>query len=206
MSATNRGGARSEADYYPTPAWCVDRLLEELELPGGLWLEPGAGEGHIIRAVNAWRDDVRWRAIELREACRVPLERELAMVRVGNFLALPPEQCDLVIGNPPFRHAVGFVLKALQCAPLVVMLLRLNFLASAERSELMRERAPSVYVLPDRPSFIGGGDTDSAEYAWFLWRRAPSAIGTLRVLATTPPSERRAAARGPVAPQPELFK
>ena len=32
MSSTNRGGQRSEADFYPTPAWLVDRLLEAGDL------------------------------------------------------------------------------------------------------------------------------------------------------------------------------
>ena len=33
---------RRPCDYYPTPAWVVDRLLDRVgyELPGGAWLEP----------------------------------------------------------------------------------------------------------------------------------------------------------------------
>jgi hypothetical protein len=69
MSSTKRGRQRNAADNYPTPAWTVDRLFESLPLPGGAWLEPSAGEGAIISAVNDLRSDVRWCAVELRGEC-----------------------------------------------------------------------------------------------------------------------------------------
>ena len=48
MSATNRGAVRNEHDFYPTPAWCVHRLLEAVPLPAGRWLEPCVGDGAKI--------------------------------------------------------------------------------------------------------------------------------------------------------------
>jgi hypothetical protein len=45
MSATNRGAVRRADDYYATPAWCVRALLASVQLPGGRWLEPAAGDG-----------------------------------------------------------------------------------------------------------------------------------------------------------------
>ena len=74
MSSTNRGGKRQDLDVYPTPAWVVDRLLEVVDFPGGRWLEPCAGDGAIMRAVNAWRADVRWDACELRAECTPALD------------------------------------------------------------------------------------------------------------------------------------
>ena len=53
MSSTHRGAERRPADFYATPHWTVRRLLEALPLPGGVWFEPCAGEGDIIKAVNA---------------------------------------------------------------------------------------------------------------------------------------------------------
>ena len=57
---------RAAYDYYPTPAWCVRRLLEAVDLPGGRWLEPAVGDGAIVRSVDAARDDVRWTTIDVR--------------------------------------------------------------------------------------------------------------------------------------------
>jgi len=67
MSATGRGRERDEHDFYETPAWCVHRLLEAVpQLPGGAWLEPCAGKGAIIRAVNEVRKDpIHWTAVEI---------------------------------------------------------------------------------------------------------------------------------------------
>lgn len=196
MSSTNRGSQRSPADYYPTPGWCVDRLLEAAALPGGLWLEPCAGEGDIVSAVKATRPDVRWAMNELRAECRGTL-RGLSgdedRVHIGDIADWQaPEGAAVAITNPPFRVAMDVVQWCLAHAEVAVLLLRLNFVGSVKRADFMRAHPPDIYVLPNRPSFTGKG-TDSVEYAWFVWdqRRPKAAHGRLQVLATTPSSERR---------------
>jgi hypothetical protein len=206
MSATNRGAARAPHDYYATPAWTVRRLLEEVELPGGRWLEPCAGDGAIIRAVNLIREDVYWNAWELRQECAPDLERSTSGLplagrygngyHIGDFLKSADgiRACySAVVTNPPYSLAEEFVRACLPLARHVAMLLRLNWLASSKRSSWLREHAPDVYVLPDRPSFTGGG-SDACEYAWMVWgpeRHRTRARGTITVLATTPADERR---------------
>lgn len=192
MSSTNRGRQRVRADNYPTPAWCVRRILEETNLPAGNWLEPCAGEGAIIRAVNRQRQDVSWTAVEIRqEACRDLLTLHAVDSVCANFLTLPPppHPYAVTITNPPFILAMQFVQACQAVSQHVVMLLRLNFLASEARSDFMRSTRPDVYVLPNRPSFVRGGQTDSIEYAWFHWH--PESQGVLRVLPTTPAAERK---------------
>lgn len=172
MSATGRnprGGGG--ADFFATPSWCVDRLLESADLPAGKWLEPAAGDGAIVHAVNArGASDIDWQLCELRPECRPQLEG-LGRVTVGDFLSANYERdsFDVVITNPPFSLAEKFIRKALLCAPYVAMLLRLNFLGSAERHLLFWKHMPDVYVLPNRPSFTGRG-TDSTEYCWMVWQ------------------------------------
>jgi len=187
MSATNRGGKRSEADNYPTPPWCVQRLVEAVELPAGNWLEPAAGDGAIIRAVG--RRDVRWTACEIRTDMR-PIPRKVVRdgrVLIGDFLLRPPAadarraRFDVAITNPPFRQAQEFIDACLKQANIVAMLLRLNYLASKKRWRFMTSNAPDVFVLPSRPSFTGAG-TDSIEYAWFLWPNVRRREGRIRVL------------------------
>jgi hypothetical protein len=194
VSATKRGGKRSIADYYPTPAWCVRRLLEAVELPGGAWLEPSAGDGAIIRAVNACRTDVRFTGCELRNECRADLINAGADTIVGDFLRdhlLQTPRFKVAILNPPFTHAREFIDRCKRHAGYVVALERLNFLGSEERSAWSRECMPDVYVLPNRPSFTGEG-TDSIEYAWFVWTpERGRKSGRMQVLASTPAAERR---------------
>lgn len=180
MSATGRGERGGGGhDYFATPAYCVDWLLRAVDLPGGNWLEPSAGDGAIIRAVNARRTDVRWSAVELRAEMRPALFEATGgpdgrqMLWYGDFLAWAPEVARVrthavCIGNVPYNQAAAHVGMALQVAPVVAMLLRLNFLGSAKRLNFWRHHPADVYVLSERPSFDGEG-TDATEYAWFVW-------------------------------------
>lgn len=193
MSSTNRGGQRSEADFYATPPWVTHRLLDEFEfhdplhvvsggwpnLPGGRWLEPCAGDGEIIRTVNSRRSDIVWSINELRSEMRPVLEglphEELV---IGNALGLELEQFggkkfDVAITNPPFRLAMPIVQKCMKLAKMTVMLLRLNFWGSDDRRDFMAAFPPQTLVIPNRPMFglnkDGKPGTDSPEYAWMIW-------------------------------------
>jgi hypothetical protein len=168
MSSTSRGGKKSPADFYATPPWPVHRLLERLDLPPGWWLEPMAGEGHIIRAVNAVRSDVRWDAIELREECRVKLE-SLARTGIGSFFDCPPppetQRPVVSITNPAFSIAMEAILHSLKFAPWVIHLLRLNFLGSKKRNAFFKEMMPDLYVVPDRISFAQSLSCKTCDWA-----------------------------------------
>lgn len=212
MSATGRGGTRVVDDNYPTPPWCPRRLLEGVSLPGGTYLEPAAGDGAIISEVKRLRSDITWSAVELREACRAQLARLVhpqALV-IGDFLALgkvwaahlPPGQKPYtgIITNPPYSLAQDFIEASLRIAHVVVMLLRINFLGSERRYELLRQHSPDVYVLPNRPCFVGGR-SDATEYAWFVWGAGRG--GHLSILPLTRTEERRApATSAPRLPPP----
>jgi hypothetical protein len=200
MSSTNRGGKRSPADNYETPGWTTRRLLEDptVELPGGVWCDPCAGGGKIIRATNAYRSDItQWYACELRDECREPLVKTGALTVIADFVQFPESipDVDVIITNPPYRLAYEFIEICIQKAQVTAMLLRLNFLGSEKRASFMRSFAPDVYLMPNRPSFTtnkkGKPSTDSIEYAWFVWRGPnPRREGRLRVLASTALADR----------------
>lgn len=200
MSSTNRGGQRSPADFYPTPAWCVHRLLENhrfraaagLDVPGPKrWLEPCVGDGAIIRAVREVEPGIVWSAGDIRPDASC----DGLFVRVGDFLSAKPgfgwgEDIGLVISNPPFSLAEPIIRHADVFSDSVVMLLRLAFLSSGKRAPFMRERTPDVYVLPNRPSFDGIGN-DSPDYGWFHWHGSPGRRGHVVILESTEKAERR---------------
>jgi hypothetical protein len=195
--ATKRS-KRKKSDAYLTPPWCVHRLLEAdgLDLPGGSWLEPAAGPGRIISAVNSMRDDVRWDAIEIRDKCGPDLVKAVGSskrVVIGDFLSTSPPRkpYDVIFTNPPFSLAMKFVEKCLATADHVVMLLRLGFLGSARRANFFRQHPPDIYLLPDRPSFLKSGKTDNSYYAWCVWRRRSRTKGAFMVLDMTSKEERK---------------
>lgn len=186
MSATNRGRERERDDAYYTPSWCVRALLCAVRLPGGLWLEPACGEGAIMRAVNAERQDVRWLASDCREECEAAISDMNNVERwdCGDFTqdaffqSWPP---SVAITNPPYSLAAEFVERCLPLASVTIMLLRLNWLGSQKRAAFLRSHMPDVYVLPRRPSFVHGA-TDACEYMWAVWGPIASGVGRVQVL------------------------
>lgn len=190
MSATWRGIRGGEGrDYFDTPAWCVRRLLEYVTLPGGRWLEPCVGVGSIVAEVQQLSGDaVQWTAVDIAPRhCGIDLE---LAVQADYLEWTPPHRYEVAITNPPYRDAMEFVQRMTSMADIAVCLLRLNWLASGARRDWLDAHRPEVFVLPNRPSFTGGG-TDSTEYAWMVWGRLGMA-GQVHWLAATSSSERRA--------------
>lgn len=204
MSATGRGKKdRDPFDYYPTPTWCVDRFLEKAQsrLKKGVWVEPCAGDGAIIRACRRIPGIV-WHAVELQDRFEDQLAAtpRVVQVSVSDFLdwhypptlKSPLNKADVIITNPPYKQAFSMIQHALTQADQVCMLLRLNFLASEVRCEWMQNNTPDVYVIPNRPSFRGKG-SDACEYGWFVWDWQSS--GRIFVLNTTEKKVRSAEKR-----------
>lgn len=200
MSSAGRGGPREPEDYYTTPSWAVRRLLEVWRPERtGPWVEPSAGNGAIIRVVDASPGNrpAIWRAFEIREEERAELTRLCgAGARIENFLAIgdaPDPDVAAVLGNPPYTFAFEFLRQAHYLYPNaeIVFLLRQAFTASQERYGFMRSHVPDKFELPDRPSFTDGGG-DSADYAWMRWPAAwERTVGEIRLLRQTPLAERK---------------
>lgn len=187
MSATNRGAVRAQNDFYPTKAKYVVPILKRLEdrfLYGcEHWLEPCAGDGSIVRAVNEFAvanhaTPPAWSAVEIDPGmCDMFYHRNDFRAVCGDFLRhIPDVQPHVIITNPPYLLAQPIIEHSLDLSELVLMLLRVNFVGSKKRSQWWRNMPvrPNIYVLDERPSFTDDGKTDATEYAWFVWdQRAP---------------------------------
>ena len=186
---------RQENDFYPTPSWCVHRLLDRLDLTkNGLnWVEPCAGNGNIIKAVQEIHPNVSWDAVELQEQFKPKLEvlKPKSLI-IGDFLDQKnDEPYDVIITNPPYALVDDFLFACLERAKVTVFLLRLNFLVSDKRASfLRRNRFPDCYILPNKPYF-GPGVSD-VEYCWYVWdEKKRTNIGTAQLLDDTSPMERK---------------
>ena len=208
MSAKGRGEHRGgDLDFYPTPAWCVDRLLddcgEELLLNSyGDVLEPTVGDGAIVRACTAWLDAagtneapaavLNWTGVELRRGGLDPRTQLRDHVEGVDFRSWePPSRFALAIGNPPYNVAESIIRRCLGISDVVCMLLHLGFLGSDERVDFFRGIGSdfALRILPERPSFDGEG-TDSIPSAWYVWNHP--GIRGVKLLDTTPAGVRRA--------------
>lgn len=192
-------------DFYPTPAWVTRVLFDAVaDWPIGLWLEPCAGHGAIVRAVGP-RPGVRWDLVELREEARPHLEAIVKespvahdKVEIGNYLHRPPPDFPYAVGitNPPFSIAERILGKMMQECRITVCLLEASFLGSKGRSSFLQLNPPDVVYLSERPSFTDGG-TGQRDYAWFMWGKG------LRF--TRKPGQIVVASR-PAPPQGSLWK
>ena len=143
-------------------------------------LEPSVGGGAFVRACReVWPDiqeihgcDVDGGAAGLDDCRRY---------YVGDFIE-SESWCkyDLIIGNPPYRHAEEHIRHALTLlAPggVCAMLLRVGFMGSKKRRAFFADYpVRRMDVLRPRPSFTNGG-TDSSEYGVFYWGDVAPGIG-----------------------------
>ncbi len=168
---------RQDKDFYPTPRWTIDLLLDNYDLQPGWILEPCAGNGVICKALrehDGWDGSID--AVEIREEEQDILREYCDEVHIMDFLEIPKgyfgSAPGTIITNPPFSIAEKVVEHCFEIADEkteIIMLLRLGWLESKKR-ELFWSKYPNVSLitLRDRPKFVGNG-TDFAAYGWFIW-------------------------------------
>jgi hypothetical protein len=149
-------------DFFPTPGWATRALAKYLITlkPDTTILEPAAGARHMSKVLEEYSQHVT--ATDIAER---------------NFLTNPPKELyDWVITNPPFARAQAFVLQALPIATIgVAMLVRINFLASAERTyNLFQPYPPSIIgVFSERIGFKYGeakpNVPTATDFCWIVW-------------------------------------
>ena len=175
MSATNRGKQRQANDFYATPLYVIETLLNNIDLSGygEKVLEPSAGSGNICRVFKRYYPNKRVTALEIRNEELTNLTRYSDEVIIGDYLQLDMKsKYSIIIGNPPYSKAIEFVKKSLELLEengILILLLRTSFLESKKRYTFwQKNRLSGLYVLSKRPSFTGKG-TDATSYSWFIW-------------------------------------
>jgi hypothetical protein len=175
---------RNESDLYETPSWCIDILLQQEEIfakfPYGNLFEPCAGNGAIIKAVNAFsagKNFYDWTAVEILPECESNLNESLLTRPGSNTLVCPQDyltyepvkKFDGIITNPPFFIWEECLKKSLREADVVIYLLRLGVLGSKKRHPFWQIHKPAIYIMSQRPSFTPNGKTDSDYYIWAVF-------------------------------------
>jgi hypothetical protein len=172
-------------DFYETPVCAVDALLRVETLPHYLW-EPCAGNGAIARV--------------LREAGHVVttsdiIHRNFELTFEGDFFeqSKAPARTELIISNPPFMHGTRFVEHALELCSRVIVLARINFLASKRRCKILDTGMlvtvyPFIERLPmmHRDGWTGRRTSSAVDYAWFVFWRDHGAPATIERISIHP--------------------
>lgn len=123
---------------------------------GHVW-EPAHGDGRLVRwmrdhGIKSWGTDLT------DPAPYDFLKSKGTSRQVG---------VKCIATNPPFRLGVQFCKKALGIVPEVFMLLRVNFLASADRLEFWKANPPTaLFTLSSRPSFCAAVKCKKCKAKW----------------------------------------
>jgi hypothetical protein len=180
-------------DLYETPAGAVRALLAVEKFTGPIW-EPACGPGSIVRVLRA--EGHRVVATDLLDYGCPDSSGGLDFFQQRRA----PEGVTAILTNPPFMHADDFVRHALTLVPRVVLFLRLAFLESESRCDILDGGALArVYPFRNRVScprygFEAESNATAIAFAWFSWDRDHKGPWTGHRISWTEASDVEAAA------------
>jgi hypothetical protein len=186
---------QSKSDYYITPHWAVEQFLRawdedtgevnrirniylahyRMKQYCGIVLDPCAGGDAKHRRMSyPWVLNQAFGIQPITMDIRPDSKAEI----IANYLTADViEKFDLIITNPPFIIIEDIIKKSLSdCKDdgNVVMLARLNYFGAQKRAPWFKDNMPEwAYVHSKRMGFNPEkpNDTDSVEYAHFVWRK-----------------------------------
>jgi hypothetical protein len=164
---------RQKDDFYATPRWAIEALLDREQFEGPVW-ECASGDGAISkvleeRGYSVQSSDIRTDGVYGQGGINFLWERR----EVGS-----------IITNPPFKLAQQFILHSLECAKKVAIFGRIQLLEGLERyREIYKKYPPSrVYIFSGRCSCLKEGKKVEAGlmcFAWFIFERGYKGKPTL---------------------------
>lgn len=170
-------------DLYETPPCAVEALLKVEKIPQVVW-DPACGLGAIVKTLGEHGHDVVASDI-------FDYNWDHA---VFDFLGCKGRNNPAVVTNPPYKLAKRFVEHALHCSPLVIMLLRLAFLESVRRTDILENsglarvhvfsnRLPMMHRVTNGVVWQGPKASSAMPFAWYVWIRGytgPTTIDRIR--------------------------
>lgn len=173
LTGTGSSQLRAQLDYYATPPACTQALLQAERLPNYRIWEPACGEGHIAKVLRS-------AGLSVTESDIV--NRSDRRMRVLNFLQQKKLLAPVIITNPPFGISTKFIEHALTLRPeRLIILHKLQFLASAERTKVIEEcqhhygaGLARVHVFINRVALWKNGQPQKngmLSFAWYVWER-----------------------------------
>jgi len=152
------------ADFFPTPAWATEALVDNERFEGDLW-ECACGNGAMSEVLSGAVSSIYSSDLYDR-----------GYGEAGVDFLKSNRNFDNIVTNPPYNSAEGFVAAGLnQANKKFALLLRLAFLEGANRQRNIFSRHPPsrVWVFSERITFYPAGaqvkGSGTTAYAWFVW-------------------------------------
>lgn len=152
---------RQKDDFYATPDWAIDALLDRETFEGEIW-EPACGDGAICKRL------IKYGYNEIYATDLV--DRGYGDAHFDFMNSMRP--AVNIITNPPFKIGTKFTLHALNLSSRkVAMFNKLSFLEGKERRDRLfsLNMLECVYVFGERVGFNGGGGM--LAFAWFVFNK-----------------------------------
>ena len=161
---TKRFADLSGPDFFPTPSWATEALVDNENFAGDVW-ECACGNGAMSEVLERHNSNIYSSDL---------YDRGYGDAGV-DFLD-SDKRFDNIVTNPPYNAAEGFVRSGLELANRkFALLLRLAFLEGANRQRTIFSSAPPsrVWVFSERITFYPAGaevkGSGTTAYAWFVW-------------------------------------
>lgn len=164
VGSSRRNGEREKNDFYPTPSFAVEELLNREHFNGTIW-ECACGEGDISEVFLKRGFDVRSSDL---------IDRNYGIVE--NFFE-SKHISDNIVTNPPYKYALEFVNEAKKKSnKKIAMFLKTVFLESEKRKVMFEDKdfpLKKVFQFSKRISLYKNGEkmknSGMIAYAWFVW-------------------------------------
>lgn len=168
LAGNKNSGKRESNDFYSTPKHAVISLLEKENFTGEIW-ECAYGDGAISEVLkengfNVYSSDI--------------IDRGYGDIL--DFLSDHNRTTSNIVTNPPYKYALEFIQKGLECVPnsgKIALLLKLNFLEGQKRKKFFKQYPPKkIYVFSKRLTFYEPdsnkmGKSGVLAFAWYIWEK-----------------------------------
>lgn len=176
-----------EYEYYATNPADTELMLksiyrDNITFPGTKFLEPCAGQGHIVEACRSssyMPKGQEWTTIDI-------VDRGYPLTHQADFLDINiQERFDGIISNPPYSLASQMIDKCislLNTNGYLFMFLKVQFLEGSTRRDLFDKYPPKyIYVYRNRATPWHNGSAVNPTngqpwasticFAWFIWQK-----------------------------------
>ena len=178
ISITGRKTNEDKYDFYETPTWATEKIVEKLLIDGVVnkydnILEPCSGGGAISKVLEMY--------FEHCTSSDIQEEEYIYGNRGVDVYDIDDNCCDVVLTNPPYRDMTksNMLEQFLRISRhKVILLLNIFYLSSAKRKEMLQSTPLKyVYIHSDRltmypynkPKPKNGG---TKMFAWFVWDKS----------------------------------
>lgn len=182
---TSREEMAKKLEYYETPLWCIERILEQGVVGEYVW-DACCGDGTLARAAKRHGHAIH--ATDIYD-WGYGHDRSLDFLKTTYYhIPFPTWQTALFI-NPPFSKAKEFVEHGLALGiKNIVVFQRFAWLESVKRREFWDQHCPKeIFLCGSRatcwlhsiPDSLRGSSTTTA-HAWFVFDDKTRAAASIR--------------------------